>query len=338
MNKLIPYLLDRENDSVIFTCRGKMATTENVSPGPPGPDRPSIIKYLRSSDQPKVEFVSGLLKRERADPNGLENEMPPIFYCVKYIFWSDTSKPKKIKALQDIFPMLIQNGADVNKKYKKVPIICYLHSHRGYLNNSAIPEIVNFLLPYGLDLNSTDVTHNYYPNLMNIIFFSNYDIMNGNVFEYMKYLIQNGLSVSGVNARGETILHYHYTKLSYDTWYQKIFTFLIQNGLDVNARDNEGRTTLHLCLKLKDWDNGNGKLIVDFLFNHGANPYIRDNKGKRPIDYKICPRAPEEVIERVKKIRGEIKLFRKTYTLGRLFQQKQCGIIVMYKIFTLRPK
>lgn len=298
-----------------------MNSTKNVPMS-----RPSIIKYLRSSKKPRTEMILKLIS-QGADPNGSfvgnPEEMPPLFYIVKQLFWTK-AKDEKRKAIENIFSVLIRNGMNVNRLYRNKSIFEYLD---GYVecNSSVIRDTLNFLIPHGLNLNFQG--RSYRGNILRTLLLAYEYIMS---LDYIKYLIENGLDPTIVDADGRTVLHHCYYMIGDSRPnYVEIFTFLFQQGLNINAQDKKGRTALHYCL-----ESYNDTFTFNFLVKNGAKFCIRDNKGRRPIDCDpMC--QTQEVQKLVYYIGHKMKLWLKTYTLGRLFQQKKCGIIVMTKIFVL---
>jgi hypothetical protein len=59
----------------------------------------------------------------------------------------------------------------------------------------------------------------------------------------------------------------------------EILSILLNNGLDINVRDKNGETALHKVVK-KDSIKS-----VKELLERGANVNIKDNLGKKPLDY-----------------------------------------------------
>jgi len=57
-----------------------------------------------------------------------------------------------------------------------------------------------------------------------------------------------------------------------------IIEFLVSKGADVNAQDEGGETALHCAAKYQ-------ARFVELLLRLGADPNIKDGKGRRPIDW-----------------------------------------------------
>jgi len=107
-----------------------------------------------------------------------------------------------------------------------------------------------------------------------------------------------------------------WTPLHYAAWqgHHKVVELLLEHGANPNIQKNDGETPLHFtvdrCLLNK---YGRTPLhftvsryhhvdMVRVLLDHGADPTIRDNKGRTPLDYgSLC----EEIIEELRR-RSEI--------------------------------
>lgn len=65
----------------------------------------------------------------------------------------------------------------------------------------------------------------------------------------------------------------------------RIINFLISLGAERNSVDKNGATPLHIALQRFDWRDKRKSLItVQRLYNSGADPKIKDLKGKTPLD------------------------------------------------------
>ena len=64
----------------------------------------------------------------------------------------------------------------------------------------------------------------------------------------------------------------------------RIINFLISLGAKVDSKDINGSTPLHIALKKFNWkDQRKSFISIQRLYNSGANPNIKDNKGKTAI-------------------------------------------------------
>lgn len=88
-----------------------------------------------------------------------------------------------------------------------------------------------------------------------------------------KTLLAAGASVNVTDARGMTPLHIATAKGHYHMTRK-----LLSWGAGVNAADNSGNTPLHHGIQ------GMGKKVVRVLLERGANPHLRNKKGRRAED------------------------------------------------------
>ena len=64
----------------------------------------------------------------------------------------------------------------------------------------------------------------------------------------------------------------------------RIINFLISLGAKVDSKDINGSTPLHIALKKFNWkDQRKSFISIQRLYNSGANPNIKDKKGKTAI-------------------------------------------------------
>eukprot|EP00746_Dinoflagellata_sp_MGD_P162647 gnl/MRDRNA2_/MRDRNA2_90293_c0_seq1.p1 gnl/MRDRNA2_/MRDRNA2_90293_c0~~gnl/MRDRNA2_/MRDRNA2_90293_c0_seq1.p1 ORF type:complete len:223 (-),score=63.41 gnl/MRDRNA2_/MRDRNA2_90293_c0_seq1:111-779(-) len=67
---------------------------------------------------------------------------------------------------------------------------------------------------------------------------------------------------------------------------------LQRDGSAANVRDSDGDTPLHHVAENGDLEAEDLEKVVDMLLAHGANPELKNNEGKNPLE---CCGAPEEV-------------------------------------------
>lgn len=75
--------------------------------------------------------------------------------------------------------------------------------------------------------------------------------------------------------------------------FKKILSMFIRKGVNLNAQDTEGSTVLHLLAQ----QNKNSLTLITELLSAGADPTIKDYKGKTPID-KCVDREVKSVLKK----------------------------------------
>ncbi len=87
-----------------------------------------------------------------------------------------------------------------------------------------------------------------------------------------------GVPLAAKNDRGNTALHeVNYFNAEFDPWILEYAQLLLDLGADINITDNTGGTPLHFAAS-------RSILQVKFFIEHGANPFIKDSKGRLPLD------------------------------------------------------
>lgn len=146
----------------------------------------------------------------------------------------------------------------------------------------------------------------------------------------VKHLLRSGMDPNVGNNQGETPLHIACMESHHD-----IIVLLIKYQANPNSKDNCGVTPLHWAIKRKKF------VTIKFLLDHGANPYTSNNYGNLPLDW--VGRVPtwcdtdtsyyyvrDFLVQNMKE-----KAMAKFYGLGRLFQQRSCGILVGARILRM---
>jgi len=121
----------------------------------------------------------------------------------------------------------------------------------------------------------------------------------------VKYLLEKGANIHQKDRHGNTLLHL--AALEDD---EEMITYLVERGAAVNQENNHGQTPLHFstywtCLKgeeeekpseHKDREKKDGKNIVKYLLEQGADVNKKDKNGQTPL--KIAEQKENErVIE-----------------------------------------
>jgi len=203
----------------------------------------------------------------------------------------------------EIVDLLIQHKADVN--ILNVQGQAPLHLASLYGN----PESIKLLLEGGAKINIRDADGNtplhiavLYRNPENLdeILKENLDIDALNTEGYtplhlsvrrpdnekaIELLLQQGADINITDPSGRNALH-----ISVASYQRGYIGFLTSKGIDINSQDNDGNTALHYplmnVLKNKLYLL-NSKETVKILMEEGADPHIRNNKGKSPMDLAV---------------------------------------------------
>jgi ankyrin repeat protein len=98
----------------------------------------------------------------------------------------------------------------------------------------------------------------------------------------IELLLQYGADVNIAGPAGRNAL-----LESVGSYQKEYIALLVSNGVDIDSQDNDGNTALHYqminVLKNKLY-LPRGKAIVKILVEEGADPHIRNNEGKSPMD------------------------------------------------------
>ena len=100
--------------------------------------------------------------------------------------------------------------------------------------------------------------------------------INQNRFDTLRIMIEYKADVTLRGTRGQTLLFEAVWARNSD---ERIWNLLLDNGVDIDARSDFGMTALITAV-----ERGRPKL-VKLLVEHGADPTITDNDGKRAVDY-----------------------------------------------------
>ncbi|KAF1992821.1 hypothetical protein P154DRAFT_594020 [Amniculicola lignicola CBS 123094] len=134
-------------------------------------------------------------------------------------------------------------------------------AHFGFLfvraASQLTPDILDLLVQFGADITRTGIEP--YCSALHAAAL-------GKNLENVQYLVELGLCMDVRNASGETALHIATkTPGGYE-----IAKFLLEEGADVNAMANKSETPLQMALSATKLDAGERSLMVELLFEHGA--------------------------------------------------------------------
>ncbi len=103
-------------------------------------------------------------------------------------------------------------------------------------------------------------------------------------YHFIDDLLDRNINVNNQNKDGNTALHYLAEPYDENDDTIHIITKLIEHNGDVNIRNKYGNTPLWTATF-----NSKGKYlsIVEVMIKFGADPYIKNNNGKAPIDLAI---------------------------------------------------
>jgi ankyrin repeat protein len=164
--------------------------------------------------------------------------------------------------------LLEQDGIEVNAQ-DRTGRTALTHA----VNNEA-KTIVELLFHSGADLNISN--HRKYTPLMEAI----------DKPDILEFLLDNGADVNAQNIRGETVLCdiARSDKIGTVALAETLELLLERPDIDVDLADNTGVTPL-IALIHNRRSSAHKKDAVDALLAKGADPFMRDNKGKMALDY-----------------------------------------------------
>ncbi|APR98867.2 ankyrin repeat domain-containing protein [Wolbachia endosymbiont of Folsomia candida] len=195
--------------------------------------------------------------------------------------------------------------ARVERGFFGLPSICHkVEIHQTTLFSLAAitgyVKIVEALIEKGIDINATDkdgltplheVVGNGHVEVMNILIKKGANVnavgKDGHTLlhvaayvdnkEIVEFLIKKGLNINLANKYGHSPLH-----IAADRNNKKVVEVLIKNGANVNAVSENGFTPLHFAAS-----HFFHRETINALIEGGADPLLKDNFGKTPIDSNI---------------------------------------------------
>jgi ankyrin repeat protein len=90
--------------------------------------------------------------------------------------------------------------------------------------------------------------------------------------KFIRFFLDHGADIESRDAHGRTPLLVAALERNLDA-----ITVLLEAGADVHAVDNEGLTALHFTIN-------SAQRAYDLLLEHGADPTVRSNAGRDPVE------------------------------------------------------
>jgi ankyrin repeat protein len=173
--------------------------------------------------------------------------------------------------------LLVQNGLDLNKRYKRNQTILHLAA---YYENY---QIVKYLVDSHVDLNAIETFFNYTP-----LQISTSDVWSNDSISI--YLINNGANLDNIGKHGSSALRNTIGFWGKGT-NKYLFKLLIEKGADINYQCSEccNRTTFLNCCARADNE------MIQLLLNKGVNINQTDCEGINGLMYAIQKRNVEVI-------------------------------------------
>ena len=222
-------------------------------------------------------------------------------FSQKFILYKNNSEEKKEipnRNVRNIFSTILCDKFYKSQKIEKVQLTKNLLYKRfiGSLKKSVI-EFKNIIIPfndyveyYKKSQNLSELVKNEYMHLIELIKRENKEIYVKDK-AVCKFLEENKICSFVVDINKQSVLIVIVKNKLY-----KSISKIIDLGCNVNFQDFKGRTALHFAVKNKDLT------AVTILLYYLANPLIKDNIGKLPIDYLPQPKPEDKIIYEDKKI------------------------------------
>jgi len=231
-----------------------------------GADVTAVIFLLFENNMRLNDDILRILVEHTADINAADNHGRTILMHTVTNNFSGYS----YNALQ----ILLENGADVNAA-DNAGITALMRTVRSY-------DFTRALIENGADINAVD---NY--GRTPLLFAFRTLIPDWLNLDVLRLLIDKGADVNAADKDGWTPL----LLAARNNFRPDVLQILIENGANVNAANHDGQAGLMLAAAYErvHWSASNAyRRVLEFmqiLLEYGADPDMKDNEGRRAIDY-----------------------------------------------------
>ena len=186
------------------------------------------------------------------------------------------------KGNEEIISLLLDSGADINKKDSytdQTPLLAALHGTKANRFSIAI-----FLIKRGADIFSVQKTTSPFEETLVVLDSDDEQTINDG-FELFKYLIEQQVSMD-ISKGNENALTFaaHYGN------YNAVEFLIKENYFNINSKDLAGDTALIAASK------NNQVQIIQLLIDLGADKSLNDAEGQTAYDY-AAEKGYEEIVQ-----------------------------------------
>lgn len=235
-----------------------------------------------------IETYSYLIDKIKLNPNIIgENGETPLHYLVrkknhneivKYFLNKKADVNKVDKTGNNAF-MNATSGKELDIVELLLPLVKNIN-HSNEKGETALhlavqsgsPEIVSFLIRNNADVKSVSKNGNLAFSLFQA--YKKPRLGDNSFEEKLNILKNNGVSLSSMNEKGETLYHIAVTKNDLN-----LLKSLENKGININAKDHNGMTVLHKAASMSKDDT-----ILKYLLSIGADKFIRTDLDETTYD------------------------------------------------------